>query len=37
MPDKLWWQKPVKYIQYNSQVRDTHLMDAERIAEQTRK
>jgi hypothetical protein len=31
---KLWWQKPLRVIQPNLQVRDTHLIDPEKLADQ---
>ncbi len=32
MTDKKWWQKPLRIIQYNLQVKDTPKMKAEKIA-----
>ena len=30
--ERLWWQKPLRVIQTNLQVKDTPLMDPEKIA-----
>jgi hypothetical protein len=35
MADRLWWQKPMRIIQYNLQVKDAPLMNGEKIARQT--
>jgi hypothetical protein len=32
MDERLWWQKPLRVIQTNLQVKDTPLMDPEKIA-----
>jgi hypothetical protein len=37
MSERLWWQKPLRVIQYNLQVKDTPHMDPARIAEETEK
>ena len=35
MTERAWWQKPLRVMQYNLQVKDTPGMDAEAIAEET--
>lgn len=35
MPEKPWWKRPMRVIQYNLQVRDTWRMDPEKIARET--
>jgi len=32
--EKLWWQKPLRVVQTNLQVKDTALIDAEKLAQQ---
>lgn len=34
MSETVWWKKPMRIIQYNLQVADTPLMDAQKIAEE---
>ncbi len=36
MAERLWWQKQMRMVQYNLQSKDTPLMDAVKIAEETR-
>lgn len=33
--EKLWWKKQIRIIQYNLQMKDTPMMDAEKIARET--
>lgn len=35
MENKIWWQEPMRVMQYNLQVADTAGMDAEKIARET--
>lgn len=35
MDKRLWWQKPLRIIQYNLQLKDTPLMDVEKIVLET--
>lgn len=35
MEKKMWWKEPMRVLQYNLQVKDTPLMDAKKLAEQT--
>ena len=35
MDQKLWWKKPLRVVQTNLQVKDTRLMDPEKIAAET--
>lgn len=35
MKESLWWHKPLRIIQYNLQMKDAHLMNAKKIAQET--
>lgn len=35
MEKNVWWKEPMRVLQYNLQVKDTPLMDAKKLAEQT--
>lgn len=35
MEKNIWWKEPMRVLQYNLQVKDTPLMNAKRLAEQT--
>lgn len=35
MDKNVWWKEPMRVLQYNLQVKDTPLMDAKKLAEQT--